>query len=289
LCNGKPITRFSNWTIPIFGIAKINCSAVPSARATIFLCDELDARTEAVAVRRIADLLPEQHPLHFQLETGAGSKTALHCGLTGETLSFDRHERLQNNASYFDALDALACQVQEDLAVIRRSPERGDWIAALHVCAPSHWAPADKIGRSFDETHAPVPGMERTRRVSSGLIDALIRGRPTVRFTAGIEFDDHLNHNPNITRQGGDTRIFDQEGTPPFTLRVERQVLVGIPEADAALFTIRVYLCDGAALCADPAKRGALVAALRSMSPESRAFKSLGSAYADLLHYLEGG
>ena len=49
------------------------------------------------------------------------------------------------------------CQgVCEDIAIVRCSPERGDWSAALHICAPSHWAPEEKLGKGYAATHAPA-------------------------------------------------------------------------------------------------------------------------------------
>ncbi|TXC66009.1 DUF3445 domain-containing protein [Piscinibacter aquaticus] len=41
----------------------------------------------------------------------------------------------------------------EDFAVVDGATARIPWLA---VCLPSHWAPADKVGRHFAEVHAPV-------------------------------------------------------------------------------------------------------------------------------------
>jgi dimethylamine monooxygenase subunit A len=51
-------------------------------------------------------------------------------------------------------LTALLCLAfAEDFAVIDGATGRIPWLA---VCLPSHWSPADKIGRHFAEVHAPV-------------------------------------------------------------------------------------------------------------------------------------
>ena len=62
---------------------------------------------------------------------------------------------------YLSLFDALCCQAQEDFAICQFDGDK-DWMSAIHLCAPNHWAAADKIGRTFDVVHAPVPGMEKT-------------------------------------------------------------------------------------------------------------------------------
>ena len=74
----------------------------------------------------IARRLATDHPTWFGLEqTSSGWK--LHCDLTSECLVFDPQWRLVDTElamgiapRYISALDALACQVQEDLAVTVR-------------------------------------------------------------------------------------------------------------------------------------------------------------------------
>ena len=54
----------------------------------------------------------------------------------------------------------------------------------------------------------------------------------------------------------------------------------------ASLFTIRTYLYDVADLRRDPATRDPLVAALLSMTPESRAYKGLAGHFDQLVQWL---
>jgi hypothetical protein len=133
--------------------------------------------------------------------------------------------------------------------------------------------------------------MERIRRASSGIVTAMIEGAPTVRFTFGIEFDDTLNHHPVMAGPSTNThrepRRFDAHREPPLWLRVERQVVLGLPAVDAAIFLIRVYCYDGRTIRADAEKRDALASALRSMSAESREYKSLAGSGDEVLDWLE--
>lgn len=244
--------------------------------------DGFDAPLARAVTRLLVSRLATEHSTLFALSETSGGTAPLDCRLTGETLRFDADWNLLSPARYEDAWDALCCQVQEDLAVVRRTPTGEDQVAALHVCAPSRWAPEEKVGRSFDAAHAPVPGMEKARAAAPGLVEAMISRPPMVRFTWGIEFDDRLDlHSdppPGVPVDEWGHRGFapDADHTiAPLYLRVERQVLWGLPEVDAALFAIRVYVYDARPLRANPARRDALASALRSMSPESRLYKGL--------------
>jgi hypothetical protein len=228
--------------------------------------------------------LAAEHPGWFRWEGDAGDAGLLHCRLTGDRLAFDKRMGLVSDGPYADAFDALCCQVPEDIAVVRRASDRGDWIAALHLCAPSHWAAEAKIGRSFIDAHAPVPGFGKVAAAAAALTEACIARGPFVRFTWGISFDDRLNAHPEPPPGGAPPRW---DGESPLFLRVERQVLWGLPAVDAFLFAIRVYVYDARSLRDDREQREALVAALRSMSPESQRYKSVADRFDDVLAWLE--
>ncbi|HEU4751688.1 MAG TPA: heme-dependent oxidative N-demethylase subunit alpha family protein, partial [Armatimonadota bacterium] len=184
-----------------------------------------------------------------------------------------------------------ASQVPEDLAVVRTSPERGEWLAAVHVCAPSHWAPAEKLGRDFPGVHAPVPGFERVNAAAPALVEAMVRRGPFVRFGWGISGDDRLNHHPEppegISREAWHPQPFTGPGEP-FYVRVERQVLWGLPEVGASLFAIRLSFVPAGEIRADPRLREGLRSALRSMSPASRAYKGLAGCCEEIIGWLGG-
>ena len=93
-------------------------------------------------LRFIIERLTLEHPGLFQLSSQSENDIALHCKLTNETLVFDQKLRLTQvereipapSPDYHDSLDALACQIQEDLAIISQSPFGRDWMAAVHLC-----------------------------------------------------------------------------------------------------------------------------------------------------------
>jgi hypothetical protein len=174
---------------------------------------------------------------------------------------------------YQDSFDALCCQIPEDVAVVVLPPEPGgkDLNAALHVCAPSRWAPAQKIGRSFAATHGPVPHFDRVARASDALLRQVLSGEPVTRLNWSVEATDRLNLHPEPPPDADPTLwergAWEGDDETPVFLRVERQALWGLPEANIVVFTIRVYVYPEADLT--PQERAALAGGLRSMSRTS--------------------
>jgi hypothetical protein len=237
----------------------------------------------------IARRLETEHPALFQIVDGV-----LTCALTGERLGFDANFELRSvepadgmRPPYACAFDALASQVQEDLAVVTASPEKSHWLSAIHLCSPNAWAAEDKIGRTFAMIHEPVAGMEQMNRQAEVLVDTMLNATDGfVRFAWGVTWDDELNHHPQpptFVRRAG---RFDPAAPRAF-LRVERQTIWGFPEISSALFTIRTYLYDCTAIRRDPARRDALISALRTMSPESATYKGLAGSRRELLEWLK--
>ena len=235
---------------------------------------DLPPDTLANAIVFIAERLAADHPSLFR-ETRDG----LHCALTGDTVTLDPSDA---------TLDALACQVQEDLAIVTTSSDRGHWLAAAHVCFPIGWAPGEKVGHTFAAVHEPVAGMAEMNRRGEEFVNIMTRATDgLVRFAWGVTFDDRLNHHPDKPRTPFDP------ANPRAFLRVERQTIWGLPshgprdERGASLFTIRTYLYDLADIRRDPATRDPLVAALLSMTPESRAYKGLADHFDPLIRWLK--
>jgi hypothetical protein len=249
------------------------------------LVEGVAAAIAAFVVRRLA----EEHPSHFALsESRAGGHTTLRCALTAEVLTFDAEMRLVPpteaavDPPYVSALDALACQVQEDLAVVSMRDGR-HWLSAAHVCFPNGWAPQEKIGGDFAALHEPVAGMQQMNRRGDEFARVMVEAtRGLVRFAWGVTFDARLDHHPESPRDAFDPR------RPRAFVRVERQTIWGFPKAGAALFTIRTYLYDCATLRCDPSASSRLVAAIGSMPPASVTYKGLASCRRELLAWLSG-
>ncbi len=240
----------------------------------------------------IARRLAEEHPELFALEE-QGEGVTLRCALTGESLRFDREMRAVTggNASlpYADPFDALAAQVQEDLVVVRRADGR-DWASAIHLCFPYRWTAEEKIGLDYVTMHLPVPGMETFRK--PGMVTNMIKYGPFVRFVWELCTDDRLNHHreppPGIDPETWREHPFDPQ-QPRVFLRVEREVLWGFPEQEAALLAVRVSFRDGEEIRREPALRDPLCSAIESMSPEALRYKGLTDSRDTILAWLRRG
>jgi hypothetical protein len=239
-----------------------------------FQTDRFDAHVARTIVDFIVTRLVAEHPAHF-----AHDGDRLHCGLTGDVVSLDSPDAR--------TFDALAMQVQEDLAVMRAEGDR-HWLNAVHLCFPNHWAAEDKIGRTFAAIHEPVAGMEQMNRQSDAMVRLMLDATDgLVRFAWGVTFDDLLNHHPETPPAASSARVraFDPKNPRAF-LRVERQTVWGFPAIGAALFTIRTYLYDFADIKLDPHRRENLASAIRSMTPGSLTYKGLAESRDALLAWL---
>lgn len=255
---------------------------------TYYAIANLDPNVRSAMVKLIARRLCDDHPKWFRTEPSSDAWT-LHCSLTGESLHISNQGELLWMKStghlprliYNDAFDALACQVQEDLAVIRTEDQR-HWISAIHLCFPNRWAATEKIGGTFASIHAPVPHFAPMADRSEHFVRLMINATDgLVRFAWGITFDDELNHHP--------TRPVSQfdPSNPRAWVRVERQTILGLPEVRAGLFTIRTYHLDCTDLRTHPTHRLGLLSALRSMSDQSLAYKGLADSLTALQAWLE--
>ncbi len=263
-----------------------------------YVCErDLEEETSSAVNAFLVERLCAEHPTLFTREP-RGDGCILHAHHTGDRIELDARFRLSggsaHDARFLSAFDALCLQFECDIAVVRAEGERErfrDWLAQLHLCAPSHWAAEDKIGLPFTAIHAPIPHIEKVNAAAESLVRAMIHRGPYVRFVWGFATDDRLNHHPEPP-PGHDPdawrgRSFDEARSPsPFLLRVERQLTWGLPHANAAIFGIHVTFIEGEDIRANAHERALLAAALRSLSPASRAYKSVEGSLDRVLAYL---
>ena len=247
---------------------------------------QLSPAAESYATLYLLNQLRREYPEHFEL-TRSETSASIHCRLSGDRLHFDQSLQLIDNDEYQNALDALCCQVQEDLAIVEWR-EQKDFISHLHLCLPNHWAAEEKIGRSFIDAHLPVPEMEKINQQAPRLVETLIRKGPFERFTWGVSTDRRLNHHPTapkgIDRTEWQGRRFDPDN-PELYLRIERQTTIGLPKVSAFIFTIRTYHRAVDALTRE--ELTILKRAVQTMPESVKAYKGLVKQDEEICRHLD--
>lgn len=248
--------------------------------------DALTELTRKKVCAYIVQQLLATYPDLFYLKNQS-EKSSFSCQLSDETIVYDQNFQLLGDTPYQSLLDALAFQIQEDIALWQWDGKQ-DRMSFIHLCAPNHWAPADKIGKPFSAVHLPVADMAKMRERYRPMLKSLIKGGNYVRFAWGLSTDKRLNHHPEAPsgweEEAWKGRHFDPEN-PSLFVRTERQTLSGFPEANAVLFTIRTYFEEVNALKKN--HRKALLKALCSMSSASLNYKGLREDVENIKNYLD--
>lgn len=132
--------------------------------------------------------------------------------------------------------------------------------------------------------------MEKINRQGDAIAHTMITQKPMVRFAWGLSTNTRLNHHPEsppaVSVSQWQGRNFDPQH-PQLYLRIERQVIWGLPEYEAALFTVRTYFRDCGVVKKDSILRSKLYAAIQSMTPKSLIYKGLVESKTSILEWLE--
>ena len=185
------------------------------------------------------------------------------------------------------SLMAAGLSVQEDLCIMTRKPKA--WIlSAGSISFPSFWSPKDKLGRSLDQIHFPVPKWNcKIGKVIAQKMDELPVGVPYERFnwTITTETDKFqpcgVRVHPNFSDH---TYVKDN-----FFVRTERQILYKLERTKDILFTIRTYLNPISFVEQDDALRIGMHDALVSSDADTLVYKGVTSEHLGLLlEYLNG-
>ncbi len=252
---------------------------------------KLKGHEQAQIVRFMARTLAREYPQYFELDENE-EVLRLTCKLTSELITFDDEYFDAHNSSllydYRDGLDAIVSQIPEDVAIWRKDNTK-EYLDTIHLCAPNHWDPREKVQKNFNEVHAPVGNwQESLAPKAQALVESMIHKGPFERFAWGLATDQRLNHHPS-PKQGTDLaewagRSFDPNN-PELFLRVERQVLLPFSDLGLSLFLIRTYFYEAKNL--EHQEREALISALLSMTPETLRYKGLAQDQAQIIDYLK--
>lgn len=131
-------------------------------------------------------------------------------------------------------LDA-AMHVQEDLCVLQKQDGHHVLTAAV-MCFPSSWDVRQKIGRSIESIHEPVPEFAKVSHTVERMLSAIRVEQPLGRANFLIYTDPEL-HQP---RGEGIDKPIDPKAMR--YIRVERQTFRRLPETLAVVFAIHSYV-----------------------------------------------
>ena len=199
------------------------------------------------------------------------------------------HQHLQGQQGLNRLLDALALSAQEDVVILKNTPQGGH-AEALSVCFPSGWDPQEKLGEGFAGIHHPVADHDRLIRASGNMMRAILQKGPFVRFSWGLTLSPELNAHPAVPRPSWDPALSEVPavlGEHVF-LRMERQTTLALPDHGRGLFTIRVYVNSlSERLQREPELRPRLHKLLSSVKPEVLEYKGMQPLSEAILGYLE--
>lgn len=178
----------------------------------------------------------------------------------------------------------LSLAFAEDFAMVDGASARIPWLA---VCLPSHWSPAEKVGRHFAEVHAPVAD-NRLLLAASDHLARLVTGlQRWERFVWTITTVPTLDMHPSrVVPEPWPNGIDADALAARAWFRTERQTFIPVAGAQQAVFTIGVESRPLAEAVGSAEQARALHDALGSMSDAVLAYRGLAPARDRLLQWL---
>nr|WP_329717522.1 heme-dependent oxidative N-demethylase subunit alpha family protein [Caldimonas sp.] len=253
---------------------------------------------DTAVLRAIGAEAARSCPEAFRVEAGGDGALRCQAPLLGWSVEGDAIHG-EGDPAIGDLLQALPLHLRrpalvslafaEDFAVLDGASATVPWLA---VCLPSHWAPEDKVGRTFAEVHAPVADGDLLRAAGASLARLVTGDERWERFVWTVTADPRLHQHParghaEWPEPQGDDATADAAALVAMTsLRSERQTFVPITGRGQAVFTIlvdSVALAD-AVTTANAARR--LHDAIASMSAAVLAYRRLDRARDRLLRWL---
>lgn len=180
-------------------------------------------------------------------------------------------------------LQQLGGALEPDFLLLARDAAGAFRLRGGVLCFPTSWALDEKLGRTLEEIHAVVPGLNAS--LATPVHQFMTRLKPGAAFHRdnwGIAASDELNLHP-------------ARSIPPpmlplalerLWLRVEHQALVALPQSDGVLFGIRIALHRLDEIARDRPVAEGLAHALATMPDELAAYKRLDSVRRPLIQAL---
>jgi len=191
---------------------------------------------------------------------------------------------VEQKKSDLESLVALGGAWEPDLLLMRAdSATEQPRLVGGCVCFPSSWALEEKIGRTLDFIHRPVPTLNE--QFANPVQQFLARIKPGIsweRINWGLSRSPELNQHParKLARLDGNVPLEE------VWFRAEYQSLVALPKSNGVLFGIRLAVEPLAVLRANTEFASGLARAIRTMPEGIAQYKGMATARERLLSFL---
>lgn len=245
---------------------------------------DFDARP---ALQALACHAAREHPDAFGWDGARATAIALGLAVDGDRVEGrddDLSRCLRSLPPEWRLAGLLSLAFAEDFALVDAGSGTLPWLA---VALPSHWAPAEKIGRHFRDVHAPVADNALLLRAGDHLLRMVCGPERWERFVWNVTRHPQLNAHPaNIDHAPWPADAFAEPHAPRAWWRTERQTFIALPERLQAVFTIQVNTEPLASAIDTAAKAAHLHEAIATMSETVLAYRSLAAVREPLLAWL---
>jgi hypothetical protein len=233
--------------------------------------------------------LAPDHPLFAQklavVRAGQSRHTVAGFDAAPAIAAIRRQAVKQAIAGPLNAGVPLELAFEEDFALLDGDSGTLPWLC---VCAPSHWAPEDKLGQSLAAVHAPVADNARLQAASHPLVALATGGGHWEREVWGLSPSPRHDQHPRRHARTAWPCAHDLDAfAAGCWLRTERQTFFPVGSGTRqAVFSIRVQLQPLVQAVDARAKAQRLHDSLASMSEAILAYKGLTAARPHLLQWL---
>jgi len=162
----------------------------------------------------------------------------------GELIDLHTGRRARVGEGDSAPLLSLASIVDEDLVVMELDNAGRYRVSAVCACCPSHWSIHQKLGKTLQEVHEPVPNLNSNIGAQiDQLVDRLPTNRAVARINMLVNFDPRWSQFPALIESSPfpHTDLERSSIGDLLYLRNERETITKLPETRAILFTIKTY------------------------------------------------
>lgn len=179
----------------------------------------------------------------------------------------------------------LGAALDPDILILSKDGAGVFRLCAGALCFPTFWSLTEKLGRTLDEIHGVVPGLNSALQVTiTQFLQKLKPGTAYERSNWGLVATPELNLHVRLDRP----RLSLPFHSEQIWVRIEDQILAALPSTGGIVFGIRLRVLPLRQFMGDPMLRTGLRRALRTMSEPLIAYKGITEIRDALLEFIEG-